>query len=122
MKKSTIIILLFLSLLSTTVSAQKTIWLDKNKQETVKENHEYYSIQEFKGTLKTFYKTGQLLEQGKYNNNQKQGVWKNLLQKRQNKNQRKVPKQQKNRGLENFLQKRVLVCKLIVLPVLLQSN
>ncbi|ALU75700.1 hypothetical protein [Tenacibaculum finnmarkense] len=76
MKKSTIIILLFLSLLSTAVSAQKTIWLDKNKQETVKGNHEYYSIQEFKGTLKTFYKTGQLLEQGKYNNNQKQGVWK----------------------------------------------
>ncbi|WCC42061.1 hypothetical protein PJJ26_11510 [Tenacibaculum finnmarkense] len=105
MKKSTIIILLFLSLLSTAVSAQKTIWLDKNKQETVKGNHEYYSIQEFKGTLKTFYKTGQLLEQGKYNNNQKQGVWKNLLQKRQNKNQRKVPKQQKNRGLEKLFTK-----------------
>ncbi len=76
MKTSTVILLLFIGFLSAPATAQKITWLDKNKQETSKKNHEYYRIQEFEGTLKTFYKTGELFEQGNYNNQKKEGVWK----------------------------------------------
>lgn len=42
MKTSTFLTAMFICFLSTTITAQSTIWLDENWQETTKENHEYY--------------------------------------------------------------------------------
>lgn len=68
MKTSAFLITLFVGFLTVSVTAQQTIWLDKNWQETTKESHEFYRPTPQKKDngfwIVDYYKNGQVQMEG----------------------------------------------------------
>lgn len=101
MKTSTLFLLLVVGFLSSSIYAQKTIWLDKNLKKTDYNNAVYYKLTDkiegevtyfyknrtiFRkvffvdgkedGKFSEYYKTGELKETGKYKKGLREGNWK----------------------------------------------
>ena len=101
MKFSTFLLVVIVGFLTSSMYAQKTIWLDKNLKKTDLKNAIYYKIGnkiegevsffyksrtifrrvdfsdgKENGKFSEFYKTGELKETGKYKNGLREGNWK----------------------------------------------
>ncbi len=101
MKNFVLIITMIIGFLSTSITAQKTIWLDQNLKETTLKEAIYYKLgnqlegkvsyyfknksvyrkvffvdTKLEGKYSEFYNSGELKETGKYKNGLRTGNWK----------------------------------------------